>query len=68
MTVSLLIQKLTAKTMSVAIQKSTVKNCVAADSEIGSQKLCRCRLRIRQPKTLSLPIQNSTAKTVSLLI
>jgi hypothetical protein len=30
--------------------------------EIGSQKQCRCRFRNRQPKTVSLPIQKSTAK------
>jgi hypothetical protein len=63
-------------------QKSVV-NCAAAESEIDSQKLCRCRFRNRQPKTLliqkliakkfvaanskigrktmSLPIQKSTA-------
>ena len=40
--------------MPLAIQKSAAKNYVAADSEIGSQKLCR--------KTMSLPIQKSAAK------
>jgi hypothetical protein len=50
------------KTVSLPIQKSTAKNSVAADSEIdsqnfsaadsefGSQKVCRCRLRNRQQK------------------
>jgi hypothetical protein len=28
-------------------QKSTAKNYVAADSEMGSQTLCRCRFRNR---------------------
>jgi hypothetical protein len=48
------------KTVSLPIQKSTAKNSVAADSEIdsqnfsaadsefGSQKVCRCRFRNRQ--------------------
>jgi hypothetical protein len=46
--VSLLIQKLTAKTVPLRIQKLTVKNCVV-DSEIGS-------------RTVLLSIQKSTMK------
>jgi hypothetical protein len=60
------------------IQKSA-SNYVAADSEIGSLKLCRCRFRNRQPKALLLlilklatkycaAIEKSTAKTVPLPI
>jgi hypothetical protein len=57
---SLLIQKLAAKlcrcrfrnwqlkTVSLPIQRSTAKNCVATDSEIDSQKPCCCRFRNRQ--------------------
>jgi hypothetical protein len=36
------------KTVSLPIEKSTAKNFVDADSEIGNQKLCRCRFRNRQ--------------------
>jgi hypothetical protein len=32
------------------ILKAAAKYCVAADLEIGSLKLCRCRFRNRQPK------------------
>jgi len=51
--------------MPLSIQASTTKNCVAANSEIGSQELFRCRFRNRQPKTMSLPIQKSTAMVES---
>jgi hypothetical protein len=76
------------KIMSLPIQKSTAKNCVATDSEIGIQKLfyylfrirqqncvaadseidnqlCRCRFRNRQPKTVPLLTQKSTAMVES---
>jgi hypothetical protein len=48
LTLSLPIQKSTIKITSLSIQKSAA-NYVAADSEIGNQKLCRCRFRNRQP-------------------
>jgi hypothetical protein len=38
------------------------KNYAAPDPEIGSLKLCRCRLRNRQPKALQLQILKSVAK------
>jgi hypothetical protein len=41
--VALLIQQ--PKTLLLPIHKSTVTNCVAADSKIGNQKLCRCQVR-----------------------
>jgi hypothetical protein len=43
--VLLSIQKSTAKTMPLLIQKSATKNYGAVDSEIDSEKLYRCRFR-----------------------
>jgi hypothetical protein len=54
-TLSLLIQKLAIKTTSLSIQKLAT-NCVAADLEIGNQKLYRFRFGNQQPKTLQVPI------------
>jgi hypothetical protein len=54
--------KISSQTISLPIQKSIMKNYVAVDSEIDSRRLCCCRLRNRQPKTVTLPIQKSTAK------
>jgi len=61
--------------VSLSIQKSVEKNCVATDSEVGSQnlccyrfrnrqhkKLCRYRFRSRQPKTVPLSIKKSAPK------
>jgi len=59
--VSLPIQKLKTKTASLPIQRLAT-NYVAAESEIESQKLCHCRFRNWQPKTLPLPIQESATK------
>ena len=47
--------------MLLSIQKSA--GFVAADSEGGSQVLCRCRSRNRQPQTVPLSIQKSTIKS-----
>jgi hypothetical protein len=64
--VSPLIQKLAAKTCA-AIDSGigNIKNYVATDSEVDSQKLCRCRLKNQHQKTVSPPIQKSAAKTMS---
>jgi hypothetical protein len=48
--------------MVLSIKKSAAKNCVATDAEIGSLKLCRCRLRNWQLKALRLQILKSVAK------
>jgi hypothetical protein len=56
------IQKSAVKTMPVPIQKSATSNYAAADPEIGSLKLFRCRLKNWLPKALLLPILKSTAK------
>ena len=83
-TVSLLIQKWTAKNYVVADSKIDSQSCITANSKIDSQtmplsiqksaaklrrcRLRRCRLRNRQPKNLSLLIQKLTAQSASLLI
>jgi hypothetical protein len=41
-------------------QKSAAKNFTIVESEIDSQKLCRCRFKNQQPKTLLM--QKSATK------
>jgi len=53
--------------VALPIQRWAAKNFAAADSEIGSQKLHRCRFKNQQPKTVSLPIKKSAARTAPLL-
>jgi hypothetical protein len=62
------------KILSLSIQKSATKNCVAVDSEMGSrncvavdskissQKLCGCPFKKLAAETASLPIQKSATK------
>jgi len=54
------------KTEALPIQRWATKNFAAANSEIDSKKLHRCRFRNQQPKTVLLPIQKSAMRTAPL--
>ena len=53
--------------MSLLIQKSASKNCVAVDSEIGNENYVAVNSEI-DIQTMPLPIQKLTAKNFPLLI